>query len=191
MAAADGDQFAAPAAFALFAAVQCVSAAPTGSPPESNTAIFLGSWHDIETNALQIGTGFAAFIALVNIGRIAFCRPRSVPRLSGDIAIGLGVLIWILSATTPGEGQLSNLLISLWFLTESNYVSQMCCMVSSGRKYLWGSIGTGLAVSMFMAALQGDARPTLSKMIHAGLPSCGFFISCAARLLPNLLDSAQ
>ncbi|SMQ55953.1 unnamed protein product [Zymoseptoria tritici ST99CH_3D7] len=173
----------------LFMAIRCASAAPTGSPPVTDMPVLFASWRGTEASALKIGTGIAALIALVNIGCIAVRRPRFIPRLSGDIAIGLGLLIWILFATTPGEEELRNLLVSLWFLTESNYVSRVCCMASNGRAYLWGSIATGLALSMFMAALQGDTRPTLTKMILTGLPSSGFFISCAARLMPSLVGS--
>jgi hypothetical protein len=148
---------------------------------------FFRRLHELEASFILVGTCFIAVTALLNICYIILCRPRRVAKLSGDMSIGLGLLAWILHATAPGAEELRNLISGLWFLTESNYMLRMCCKLSNGRVYFWGSIALALFSSMFMAALQSDVRPTLAKMILAGLPPSAFFISCAARIMPNVI----
>lgn len=139
----------------------------------------------IEHKALLIGSAALAVGSGVNMIQVAIRQPDTEPKISGDLAFGFSIAAWALVETHPSLTDLRNLLLALWLATESDFIARTCCQVNNARVYFWATTASGLFSSLFLAALQSDARPTLGSMLVAGLPSAAFFVSCAARILPR------
>lgn len=163
--------------------LQCARAAPTGIPASDADPPAEGAQTLFTLSPAQLAIGLLGVTTLANCMQIAWRQPTRTPRLSGDVAIGLSLLAWILIELNSAATDLSNVIITLWFAVESDYVVRMCCVVSYGRLYFWATVALGLFFAMFIAALQSDGRPTIANILVASLPSAAFYVSCAARIL--------